>query len=176
MNTMPTETIGKEKLLSFLMQVDKMLTRKIRVNAVGGTGLTLLDAKDTTKDIDFDFNNEDEKEFKRALSNLPPHGLRIDFFTDGFIFSQKLPKDYEKHCAPIKTGLKNIQLFSLSPLDIIVTKIGRLNDRDIEDITVCIKKFSITKKQIESRGKQVEYVGHEENYKSNLKFVLKKIF
>lgn len=173
---MPNETIGKEKLLEFLAQVDKALTRKTRVNAVGGTGLTLLDAKDTTKDIDFDFSTEGEKEFKNALSRLPPHGLRIDFFTDGLIFSQKLPKDYEKHCISIKTKFKNIELFSLSPLDIIATKIGRLNDRDIEDITVCIKKFRITKKQVESRGKQIEYVGYEENYKSNLKFVLKNFF
>ena len=173
---MQNETIGKEKLLGFLMQADKMLAGKIRVNAVGGTGLTLLNAKDTTKDIDFDFSKEDEKEFKKALSRLPPHGLRIDFFTDGMIFSQKLPKDYEKHCVPIKTNLKNTQLFSLNPIDIIATKIGRLNDRDIEDIRACIEKFRITKKQVEKRGKQIEYVGHEETYKSNLEFVLKNFF
>ncbi|MBI4044958.1 MAG: hypothetical protein HY392_04585 [Candidatus Diapherotrites archaeon] len=173
---MQTETIGKEKLLDFLVQVDKVLPRKIRANCVGGTGLTLLNAKNVTKDIDFDFSHEDEKEFKKALNRLPPHGLRIDFFTDGFIFSQKLPNDYEAHCVPIKTMLKNIELFSLSPVDIIVTKIGRLNDRDIEDIKACIKKFRINKKQVETRGKQIEYVGHEETYTTNLGFVLKNFF
>jgi len=173
---MQSEGIGKEKLLEFLSQVDKVLGKKIRINAVGGTGLTLLNAKNTTKDIDFDFSAEDKKEFNKSMKKLPPLGLKIDMFSEGLIFSQELPEDYGKHCIKIKTGFKNIELFSLNPLDVVVTKIGRLNERDIDDISVCIKKFRITKKEIEKRGKLIEYIGNKENYKINLKFVLKTFF
>jgi hypothetical protein len=66
--------------------------------------------------------------------------------------------------------MKNIELRTLSPLDIVVTKIGRLDQRDKEDIAACIRKFGLTKEQVAERAKQVSYVGREENYEINLKY------
>ncbi len=72
--------------------------------------------------------------------------------------------------------MKNMTLKALSPIDIVVTKIGRLNQRDKEDIEMCIRKFKITKNQVIKRAKEVEYVGREENYEINLEHVLKNFF
>ena len=69
-----------------------------------------------------------------------------------------------------------IELRSLHPIDIVVTKIGRLDERDEQDIEACIRKYGLTEKQITKRAGQVEYVGSEENYRINLRHVLKDFF
>ena len=73
-------------------------------------------------------------------------------------------------------GLKNIELKALHPVDIVVTKIGRLDERDKQDIEACIKRYKLTKSQVTRRAKQIEYVGKEENYRTNLQYVLSKFF
>lgn len=105
-----------------------------------------------------------------------PHGYRIDVYTSGLIFSQQLPDDYVEKRIPVETSYRNIRLYTLHPLDIVVTKIGRLNDRDIEDIKACIRKQRLTCEQIRLRAMEVEYVGNEKNYEINLKYVLKHMF
>ncbi len=53
---------------------------------------------------------------------------------------------------------------------------GRLDERDLQDINACIEKFKLTKGQIKKRAKDVEYVGHEDSYKINLQHVMKIFF
>ncbi|MBL7160819.1 MAG: hypothetical protein ISS93_03150 [Candidatus Aenigmarchaeota archaeon] len=167
--------ISKANLLAFLKELDNDLSKKINLIAVGGTAMTLLGLKNSTIDIDFDMSMEDMEEFRKTLQAIP-HGFRIDIFLDGMVFSQQLPDDYSEKSIPIDSGLKNIGLSALHPLDIVVTKIGRLDERDIEDIEACIKGFSLLKEDIRKRAQNVEYVGREENYMINLQHVLKKIF
>lgn len=169
---MPLE---KDKLIGFLEQIDKELGREIILTAVGGTAMTLLNLKPSTIDIDFDLTSEDADELQKTLKTIP-HGFKIDIFADGLIFSQQLPEDYSEKSILIKTNFKNIKLCALHPLDIVVTKIGRMNERDKEDIRSCIEKFKLTKKEIDKRAKQVEYIGREENYEINLQSVLKRFF
>ncbi len=64
----------------------------------------------------------------------------------------------------------------MHPLDIVVTKIGRLDTRDWQDIEECIRKFKLRRDQIKRRAGQVEYAGNEEIYASNLESVLAKFF
>jgi len=165
----------KKSLLDFLDILDKEITKKITLVAVGGTAMTLLDMKTSTIDIDFTIPNQYIQEFEDTLKKIP-HGFRIDYWTDGMVFSQVLPDDYLKKSIPIKTNLKNIKLRTLHPVDIVVTKIGRLDERDLQDIKVCIEKFKLTKNQIKSRSKHVEYVGHEDGYRINLEYVMKNLF
>lgn len=167
--------LNSRVLLNFLEEVDKELERKITLIAVGGSALTLLGAKPSTRDVDFALPNDNREEFQRALKDTP-HGFVVHCFNDGMIFSQSLPDDYLSKSALVKHKMKNIQLRTLSPLDIVVTKIGRLDDRDKQDIDTCIKKFHLTKARVTKRAKQVEYVGREENYEINLNYVLKKFF
>lgn len=167
--------IEKSGLMGLLEALDKELEKPAHVVAVGGTAMTLLGLKPSTIDIDFCLPGEDIGEFRRALKAVP-HGFRIDLFVDGMIFSQHLPEDYVSRSIAIKTGLNKIRLSALHPVDIVVTKTGRLNERDMEDIEACIKKFRITKEQIEERARQVEYVGREENYRDNLREVIKQFF
>jgi len=166
--------LDKSRLLDFLAVLDVELNRKITVVAVGGTAMTLLDLKPSTIDIDFTVLNADYDDFNKALANLS-HGFKVDVYIDGMIFSQALPDDYLEKSVPI-TSFQHINLKALHPVDIVVTKIGRLDQRDIQDIEACVKKSKLSKTQVEERANQVQYVGREENYKYNLQYVLKEMF
>lgn len=165
----------KSALLGFLEEVDRELGRRITPVAVGGTAMTLLGVKPSTIDVDFTIPSLYYREFQRALK-ATPHGFRIDCWRNGMVFSQVPPEDYLKKARTIDAGMRNIALKALHPVDIVVTKVGRLDERDIQDIEACIRKFKLTKDKIARRGKQIQYVGYEENYKANLGYVLKKFF
>jgi hypothetical protein len=61
-------------LLGFLEEVDKEVERKVTLIAVGGTALTLLGAKPSTRDVDFTLPSDDYGAFRGALKNAP-HGF-----------------------------------------------------------------------------------------------------
>ena len=61
-------------------------------------------------------------------------------------------------------------------MDIIITKIARLDGRDEQDIELCITNFQITQKQIEQRAKDMNYAGNDEIFVSNLKTILGRFF
>lgn len=166
--------LNRRHLFEFLEVVSGELKRKITLVAAGGTAMTLLDLKPSTLDIDFTAPIEDALEFKETLKGIP-HGFKIDCWEDGVVFSQILPEDYLERSVPIKR-IKNIELRALHPVDIIVTKIGRLDERDKQDIEACIMKYKISKSQIVERANQVQYVGNEEIYRANLQHMLKQFF
>jgi len=170
--------LDKASLLDFVGLVDEEITQKISIIAVGGTAMTLLGLKSSTIDVDFDFPRpEDLAAFNDAVNIINP-GLRIDKFIGSQIFSVSLPSDYDAMSLPIKTHkpLKHVKLFALHPLDLVVTKVGRLNDRDVEDIKTCIETYRLTRKQVEKRGLSVEEAGNERIYRDNLKYVLEHFF
>lgn len=168
-------SLNKKALLEFLEEVDNELTTKTTLVAVGGTAMTLIDVKPSTIDVDFTGPSEDIDEFQRVLKNVP-HGFEVHCWKDGLVFSQILPGDYLRKSSQIKIRTKNIMLKALQPVDIVATKIGRLDERDWEDIGDCVKEFKLKKDQIVKRAKQVEYVGREENYQINLDSVIRKFF
>jgi len=166
--------LDKSALLDFLAVLDEEVSKEITLVAVGGTAMTLLDLKTSTIDVDFTIPSKDKLAFDKALAKIP-HGFKTDVWQDGTVFSQSLPDDYLEKSIEITT-FKHIRLRALHPIDIVVTKIGRLDDRDVQDIKACIKKFKISKSQIAARAATVQYAGNEENYKHNLKYVLEKFF
>lgn len=87
-----------------------------------------------------------------------------------------LPEDYMKKSKPIRTKLKNIQLRALDPVDIVVTKITRLDGRDEQDIESCIKKFKLKKNQIKKRAAQLGYAANDKVFQNNLEIVVENFF
>ncbi len=166
----------KSTLFDFLSVLNEDLTKQIILVAAGGTAMTLLDLKPSTIDIDFTIPGCDRLEFEQALKNNPS-GYKVDRWTDGCIFCQTLPKDYLEKSIKIKE-FSHIVLRALQPVDIIVTKIGRLNARDLQDIEACIKKVNVSEAEIRERAMLVvqTYVGPEEDYLYHLSLVLDKFF
>lgn len=168
----------RENLLDFIKLVDEEINEPIRIIAIGGTAMTVLGLKTSTIDVDLDFpTRKDMQTFENARRIINP-GFRIDVFLGSQIFSQNIPSDYETNALPIKTrkSFKEVKLFCLHPLDIVVTKLGRLNDRDVEDIQACIKKYKLTREQVKVRGQSVEEAGNERIYNENLEYVLNHFF
>lgn len=168
-------SLDNVRLLDFLGEIDKELTHKIVVVAVGGTAMTLLNAKSSTIDVDFTIPSAYFGYFQHAKDIVQP-GFKVDLFHDGAVFVNMLPEDYMKRSTLIKTRLKNIELRALHPVDIIITKIGRLDGRDEQDIESCIKKFKIKKSQIVKRASQMGSATEDEVFQNNLQIVLKKFF
>jgi hypothetical protein len=164
--------LDKSVLLDFLTVLDEEIRGKITLVAVGGTAMTLLDLKTSTIDVDFTIPSKDRPIFDKALAKVP-HGFKIDAWSDGLVFSQILPDDYLEKSVEI-ANFQHILLRALQPIDIVVTKIGRLDDRDVQDIEACIKRFNISRRQIEERAAAIHYVGNEEIYRNNLDYVLER--
>jgi hypothetical protein len=166
----------KSALFDFLSVLNEDLPKKIILVAAGGTAMTLLDLKPSTIDIDFTIPSSDAVEFERSLKSNPP-GYKVDRWTDGTIFCQTLPKDYLEKSVNIKE-FSHISLRALQPVDIIVTKIGRLDARDMQDIEACIRKAKVSETQIRERAMLVAktYVGPEKDYLYHLNLVLDKFF
>jgi hypothetical protein len=91
------------------------------------------------------------------------------------VFSQLLLADYLKRSVAVR-HLRNIELRALHAVDLVVTKIGRLDERDLQDIEDCMRKFRLSKSQILRRTKEVQYVGREENYAANLRIAIGRLF
>jgi hypothetical protein len=165
----------KSALFDFLSVLNEDLTKKITLVAAGGTAMTLLDLKPSTIDIDFTIPGCDRVAFEKVLKNNPP-GYKVDRWTDGCIFCQKLPYDYLEKSIKIEE-FSHISLRALQPVDIIVTKIGRLNAGDMQDIEACINKAKVSEVMIRERAMLVvQTYRPEEDYLYHLNLVLDKFF
>ena len=157
-------------LFDFLAEVERSLESPIELVAAGGTALTLLGVKPSTIDIDFTAPKESIAAFRGAMAKTP-HGFKVDLWTDGQVFSQFLPGDYLVKSRPVKR-IGKISLRALSPVDIVVTKAGRLDERDEQDIRDCAKRFKVTKAAVSARAAQVECAGREETYRERIAYVV----
>jgi Nucleotidyltransferase of unknown function (DUF6036) len=163
--------VSSRQLLGFLEEVNEVLERRIVLVAVGGTAMTLYGLKPSTIDVDFTGPAEDVALFVRAVKKVQP-GFRVDVWPNGQVFSQFLPSDYLGKSRRIKR-LGKIGLRALTPVDIVVTKIGRLDKRDLDDIKACVERFRLGKSAISRRAKRVEYAGNRKVFDHNLETVLR---
>ncbi len=162
--------VSSRQLLGFLEEVGNILERRIVLVAAGGTAMTLYGLKPSTIDVDLTGPAEDVALLVKAVKRLQP-GFRVDAWPNGQVFSQFLPSDYLSKSRRIKR-LSKIDLRALAPVDIVVTKIGRLDERDLDDIKACVKKFKLGKGAIVRRAKRIEYAGNRKVFDNNLETVL----
>ena len=169
--------ITKKDLLDWLEEIDKNLKEEMILTAVGGTAMTLLNLKESTIDVDFDVSKNDFDKFKKLASKFKK--FRVDIFVDGYIFSEQLPKDYVLMAEEFNNiKFKNINLKTLHPMDIIITKAARYNARDDEDIETLIKKIKINVDGLIKRFEMVKgsYAGSESIFKDNFEVILRRYF
>jgi len=126
--------------------------RRVHLIACGGTAMTLLEIKESTKDIDFIVPNESEYRYLAATladmgyANISEFGWKRD---GGFIFdlypgSRVYQTDLLE--SPLKSGnntlfreFARIYIGILNPYDIIITKLFRASGVDIEDCAGLLK-------------------------------------
>lgn len=122
--------VGEERLIDILLEFDRYLGSDIKIIAVGGTALTLLGKKESTKDIDICLISENEKDrfvktakrlgYDFQSGRLVGRGVVIDIFSNGYIFCVQLPGDYTEKAMHVREMI-HVDLFALHPEDIIIT-------------------------------------------------------
>lgn len=168
--------VSKKELLGFLDLFDQELDRDIVIIAVGGTAMTLLGLKASTKDIDFNIPSDgDFKEFDRVNDRIKP-GVKIDSWSSNMIFSEILPEDYVNSAIEYKTSFKRIKVMILNPIDIVCSKISRFSEADMEDIKDCIRYAHITKGRLAERASQYSSAGSDRTFEQNLAYIMENMF
>ena len=157
----PTTT-NLDNLNTFL-QLLADLDKELELYAIGGTAMILKNIKETTKDIDFLITENQEnirKLFNLAgLKEKDPSKLcniwylkniRIDLFYDESLFGITLPNDWKDKSEHLK-DIGKVKLYILNWQDILITKIARNEQRDIDDTIDIIKAENISFEELRER-------------------------
>lgn len=160
---------NKQTLLDVLGQWNAFLKRKIHLIACGGTALTLLDIKQSTKDVDFLVPIETE--YKYLIKTIKDLGYQqktvsgwlrqedkyiFDIFPGKRIHTTELlesPLKKDKH-----TFLKefsHLYIGILNDYDLIASKLFRGSSVDFEDCLMLVK----------ARSKKIDIKYFVENFK-----------
>jgi hypothetical protein len=150
--------IDKTTLLNTLSLWNKYLKRKVRIIACGGTALTLLNLKDSTKDVDFLI--PEQGEYRYLIKNMMDLGYKQTTGTgwqknQGFIFDLFVGKTIfttELLESPLELGnhfpykeFSSIYLGILNYYDLIISKLFRFTPVDTDD---CVTLFKEKNKEI----------------------------
>ena len=91
-----------------------------------------------------------EKDTSKLCNIWYLENIRIDLFYDEFIFGIILPNDWKEKSEHLK-DVGKLKLYILNWLDIIITKIARNEQRDIDDAIGIIKAENINFKELKKR-------------------------
>lgn len=183
---------GKNQLISTLEKWDKLIPGRapIHLIACGGTALTLLGYKESTKDVDFIVPQENE--FDRLVQFLenagyrqasdsgwmyPGENLIYDLYKGKRVFTTELLE------SPLSEGgnkkileLKKIYLGVLNSIDWVITKMFRGDPNDVQDCVALAKHESIDLKELDKRfRKTASFDVSEEKVLKNLKLILEEL-
>ena len=183
--------VDKTTLLNNMSQWDRFLKRKVSIIACGGTALTLINVKTSTKDVDLLIPEPTEyKYLLRTLIDLgykrktgtgwqKDRGFIFDLFVGKTVFTTELLE------SPLKAGnyipykdFSSIQLSILNYYDLIITKLFRYSPVDTDDCLTLIKEKSreIDINKLKSRFYETSsYDISDEKNRSNFEFFLKAV-
>src|SRR3989344_3323082 len=166
---------------AMLIAIGKILPKKIKVYAIGGTAMMFRGIKNSTLDIDFVFDKKsDREEFMNALKKLGAkdsdvtlvYGLksntplvlefencRFDMFMNKIITSTF--SDSMKERAKQTHEFGNLIIRVADPNDIIIMKSATSRVKDLEDIISIINKSQINWKILLEEAKEQVNLGNE---------------
>ncbi len=184
--------VTADNLLATLAVWDGFIRSRgpIHLIACGGTALTLLGYKESTKDVDFMVPNE--QEYKRLVRFLQRAGYEqitaygwgrrgevtlYDLYPGSAVYTTRLLD------SPLKKGghkkirqWKRIYLGVLNPLDLVITKMFRGTQVDYDDCITLCRKEKISLKTLEARYKETaKYDVSEERVLRNYELLLQQI-
>jgi hypothetical protein len=147
--------IDKQRLIDTIAIWDSYLRRKIRLVACGGTAMTLLGIKDSTKDVDLLVPNEEEYEYLlKTLEDLGYKSVSGNGWARDGGFTFDLFKGKRVHTtelleSPLKAGnhavvkeFNSITLGVLNFCDLVISKLFRGSGVDIDDCLMLLRAKS----------------------------------
>ncbi len=150
--------LTKDQLLEILEGWNRILRRRVRMIACGGTAMTLIGVKASTKDVDFIVPNEGE--YKYLTSMLKDIGyelrtswqredepFRFDLFRENRIHTTTLlDSPLEKEMHTLLLEYSHLYIGILNDYDLIASKLMRGTTVDFED---CIALAKGRKEQLD---------------------------
>jgi len=144
--------IDKQGLMTELGGWNSFLKKKVYLIACGGTAMTMIGVKDSTKDIDFMVPNEAEYNYLlkiiKDLGYKPVSGhgwardggFTFDLFRGNKIFTTELLESPLEEGNNIKLSeFSHIYLGILNYYDLIISKLFRGSSVDFEDCSALVK-------------------------------------
>ncbi len=183
--------INREGLFVELAAWNNFLGRKVYLIACGGTAMTLLGVKDSTKDIDFmvprvkDYSYLigllEELDYKSVSGSgwVKNGGFIFEFYRENRIHTTELLE------SPLKTGnhilikeYSRIYLGALNYYDLIVSKLFRGTSVDMDDCLALIKAKRTEIDMTKLKGRFLETAKYDVSEKKivlNLKHFLERL-
>lgn len=181
--------INKQGLLDRLIIWDGFLRRTVHLIACGGTAMTLLGVKESTKDIDLVVPELAEYEYlTRTLKQLGYKSVTGSGWARGDDFIFELFRGERVHTtelleSPLKKGnnilikeLSHIYLGALNYYDLIISKLFRGNTVDVEDCLALMrmKGQEISIKDLKTRYHETaSFDVSEDKVNKNLEYFLR---
>lgn len=173
------EEINAEELFELLQSLSKFIEKEIKMYALGGTALTILNLKQSTRDIDINIGSIREYRYicrifeqvgfekGGACRWLSQEGLAFDLFYGSNLMGTELLPDSLEQSRYIRSFGK-IKLYTLSLYDIIISKLARGDSRDLDDIKRIFESEKIELKKLVARYKETMEISVVANHKQKL--------
>jgi hypothetical protein len=184
--------IGKDDLLSRFVTWNRYLKRKVRLIACGGTALTLIGAKDSTKDVDLIVPRVEEHRYllktfsDMGYKQVTEYGWSLqgdvfvfDIFSGSFVHTTELlesPLEESNHT--LIKEFSSIYLGVLNDYDLIISKLFRGTGVDIDDCMALIahRKGLIDLNRLGNRYRETaSFSVAEEKMNRNLDLFLERV-
>ena len=166
-------SLGLKELLQQLEERSG-LREPIRMVIAGGMATHLYTGGRVTSAVDAEFSKRIMLPRDLLVETREGNMLYLDpTFNSTFAL---MHEDYLKDAVRVPFGTQYIDVFVLSPVDLVVSKLARYNGPDREDIEALIERLDIPAELIEARALQAMsgYVGNLDYLRMNLRDVLEK--
>ena len=170
--------INAEELFELIESISKFIEKEISMYALGGTALTILHIKKSTRDVDINIESNAEYQYickifddlgfeKKGIRWISQEGLAFDLFHGSNILGTELLPDCIDKSNFIKS-FGNIKLYTLPLEDIIISKLARGDSRDFDDIKTILEVKKIDFRKFVQRYKETMENSIVANYQQKL--------
>lgn len=127
-----------DRIVAFLKDMDKKLTKKASLYVIGGAAVTLAySPENRTSDIDVVEADAELEQTGGPASELAKfHGVHISKVFD---ISFSVPDGWRQRCVSLELGLRKLAVFVADPYDIVLGKLARFEPKDIDDMLSLVK-------------------------------------
>jgi hypothetical protein len=169
------ETHLAHGLKTLVSELEKRLGLRDPLNMyiAGGMATHLYTGARVTTDVDAEFSKRVLLPADLVVATADGTMLYLDAsYNSKFAL---MHKDYLDDAVPVPIGTGLLQVYVLSPVDLVVSKIARFAGPDAEDIESVIARFRIPAADIQQRAEEAlgGYVGNTDYLRMNLRDVFK---
>ena len=167
---------SKQTIEKLIKTLDKNLKEKIKIIAIGGTALALLNQRAYSKDIDICYLDcKSPIDFAQTVVDTAKEiGIEprdIEMFHGFEMTLLDFPEFGERATSYKNLSLRNIEFKIMNTLDIVLSKIHRGNLRDKSDVKKLIDEKKIDMISLQSR--YIDIVKYQKDLEIRREFIKK---